>query len=657
MPAFYANYVKDFLSDTEQKIIGELVLGQRRAGFKADILQIDAWKSEINILKKTFNELVLELATLNCGILLEYPIPRRSKRIDAVITAPGLIFVLEFKVGSYDYKNHDKLQVEDYCLDLRDFHKESSDKCIVPILISTKAPAYKNSKSDVVVGFNDTILANAETLKGLLSELMRNHAMASVIDMHRWDNSQYSPTPTIIEAAVYLYATHGVKDIVRTDSGHENLTKTSDTVIEIIRAAESGNKKVICFVTGVPGSGKTLAGLNIVHNFALHNNADLGVFLSGNGPLVDVLQEALALDYKERTKTPMHSARRTTRTFIQDVHVFLDQCYTKDGPIEPREHVIIFDEAQRAWDARQSNNKFQRDLSEPELLLSIADKRKDWCVIVALIGGGQEINTGEGGLKEWGDALANKFPNWEVHISPELSIAHPNTIGDALFESAPDNLRIMDDINLHLAVSIRSYRTEMLSQWSTELLNDNSEKARRILQTNMKDYPIKLTRDLATAKMWLKSMSRGLRRCGLMASSEARRLRPYGVFVDMYVDATKWFLGDESDIRSSSFLELIGKEYLVQGLELDWAGVCWDADFRRALVGWDFYKFRGSRWQKIHNEKRKRYLLNKYRVLLTRAREGMIIWVPKGDAGDQTSNPEFYNSIAAYLKECGIEEI
>ncbi len=652
--SFYMNNAESFLDDSAEKILGRLSDGQAKLGFEVKPKQMKAWKTEIDVLKTSLSGIKITEGIKTWSILLEYPIPRRASRIDAVIIAQDIIFVLEFKAGSEEYEPHNRRQVEDYALDLRDFHRESANRRIIPILVSTSAPDYVNELRNGESTVHDTLLANERSLKKLISDAFHMFATPTSIDIKKWDASEYFPTPTIIEAAMHLYKTHEVSDISRNDAGHKNLTKTSDAVVKAIEYAKSNNKKVICFVTGVPGSGKTLAGLNMVHNTAMHRDENLGVFLSGNGPLVKVLQAALASDANLRKNLPIKKAGRETRTLIQNVHLFLGAYYENTNV--PIEHIVVFDEAQRAWNLEQSEQKFGRDIAEPELLLKIMDRRKDWAAIIALVGVGQEINTGEGGLREWGTALSKRFPQWDVYISPQLNTSRELSAGDTLFVDRPKN-NIIEDPNLHLGVSVRSYRAEMLADWATELLNNHSEEARRILKEGLKNYPIVLTRDLVTAKSWLRKHARGLRRAGLVASSEARRLRPHGIFVDMEVKPSNWFLGDEEDIRSSSFLELVGKEYLVQGLELDWAGICWDADFRRENGCWAFYKFRGSKWQNVNLDAQKIYQLNKYRVLLTRAREGMVIWVPRGDANDRTRSPDFYNPIANFLKDCGVEEI
>jgi DUF2075 family protein/broad-specificity NMP kinase len=459
------------------------------------------------------------------------------------------------------------------------------------------------------------------------------------------------PTPTIIEAARVLYEGQNVREISRCHAGAENLTRTSAAIMRAIQLARSSSRKTICFVTGVPGAGKTLAGLNIVHNRELHEGS-LGVFLSGNGPLVRVLSEALARDDCRRTGRTISESRRRVSTFVQNVHRFIDAHFT--GLTAPPDRVVVFDEAQRAWNAEQSRRKFKRDRSEPEIMLDIMDRHAGWAVIVALVGSGQEINTGEAGLSEWGRALAERFRHWNVLISPHLVGEHNS--GDGLFRVPPDGLEVFQDRNLHLEVSLRSYKAEAVSEFVSHLLSMQVAPARAAL-ASCSDFPLLLTRDIGKARAWLKRRQRGSRRIGLIASSGGRRLRAHGLDVRTELDVENWFLNPPSDVRASCYLETPATEFGIQGLELDWTGVCWDIDLVPERDGWSVRAFKGTKWQSTHDQTRRQYVLNKYRVLLTRAREGMIIWVPPGDPSDWTRPPRKYDCIAEYLQSCGIKEI
>ncbi len=664
MGAFYLNTISNFLDDNNDLIIGSLTKQAGIAGFHQQLhTQTLSWNEEINVLKSSLKELINQKsASSEFGILLEYPIARREKRIDTVIIANNLIIVIEFKVGKDDYFNTDKEQLLDYCLDLRDFHFESRNKIIVPILLATNGKNIENKFPNENELIKNITFANSNNIASNILEILeRNDAKIKEIDNNKWDKSDYSPTPTIIEAAQTLYAGKSVIEISRSHAGTKNLTKTSDAIVNAIKLAKANNQKIVCFITGVPGAGKTLAGLNIAHDneFQGHEKS-LATFLSGNGPLIKVLREALSRDAFKKIKSSDKNARKkeTDRiiSFIENVHRFLDHYFLEKERI-PNNKIVIFDEAQRAWNAEQSMRKFQRPYSEPEMMFEIMNRHKDWAVIVALVGGGQEINTGEAGLPEWGRIIQEKFNDWKVYISPQLKTGNHSTGNLTLFERSPGNVEVVENIDLHLDVSLRSYKAEELSNWVNLLLTDRPKEALEVYSEKLSNYKIVLSRDLEKAKNWLKSNCKGSRRMGLVASSGGRRLRPYGLEVKLQLEEAEWFLNSRSDIRSSYYLEIPATEFGIQGLELDWTGVCWDLDLRRNNYTWDFNSFRGTAWQKVSNEENRKFVINKYRVLLTRAREGMIIYVPLGSDDDPTRNPKFYNSISSYLKECGVIEI
>jgi hypothetical protein len=659
MAAFYKNNVAFFINEANNSIIGTLTQQSGLAGFVQQLhTQTYSWDNEITILKSSLNELSKTLDIAKAGILLEYPIARRAKRIDIVLIINGIIIIIEFKSGKSQYENADKDQLVDYCLDLRDFHFESRDKVIVPLLLASDAKNINNLYKGNGAVVKPIIFANSTNLTECLINILKQGG-SSPIDYLQWDRSIYSPTPTIIEAAQALYAGKSVAEISNNQAGKENLTTTTKAVVDAIKYAKKHNKKVICFITGVPGAGKTLAGLNIAHDEEFQTEEhSLATFLSGNGPLIQVLREALKRDAFSKLKADNKDAKAKEVAriiaFIENVHRFLDEYFLAEEKT-PNNKIVIFDEAQRAWNAEHSMRKFQRPFSEAEMMLNVMDRHRDWSVIVALIGSGQEINTGEAGLPEWGKVISNKFKHWEVYISSLLK----NGTGSGhltLFNEVPENLKIVENPSLHLDIDIRSYKGEGLSKWVSAVLSNDSSAAKQILEAQLKTYKIALTRDLNKAKAWLKERCEGTRRMGLVASSGARRLRPYGLDVRTELEVAEWFLNPKSDVRSSYYLETPATEFGIQGLELDWVGVCWDADLRRTPTSWDFKAFKGSKWMNENKLEKRTFILNKYRVLLTRSREGMVIFVPQGDDEDLTRNPIDYNEIANYLKACGLEE-
>lgn len=648
--AYYSESLVEFLRRDENYILGELVKNNQ---FTLEDLQRNTWMNEIRILKR-------ELCQYRSGyILFEYTIPRIGDRIDVVFIFNGLIFLLELKIGEKDYSKSAQNQVIDYALDLKYFHKESFNKKIVPMLIATKAASKADPQQISADGIVDVQRCNETNIKDKIDSICL-HYIDEDINPEEWKNSIYMPTPTIIEAAQALYRGHNVDEISRNDSGAINLNNTTKTINYIIEESKRNNQKSICFVTGVPGAGKTLAGLNIANERHKYDQNEHAVFLSGNQPLVEVLQEALARDDSTRTDTRKTEAIKKAKAFIQIIHHFRDDAISVDTA--PIEKVAIFDEAQRAWDKASLLNFMKRKkgvpdftMSEPEFLISIMDRHNDWAVIICLVGGGQEINTGEAGLTEWFDALRNKYCKWRVYVSDKIS--DNEYTKDKSVEHLIRDLNCVIKKDLHLSVSLRSFRSEKLSEFVKMLLDVESHRATELYKALKADYPIVLTRDLDTAKSWIINRARGSERYGLIASSGAKRLREYGIWVQYKIESKNWFLNEKDDIRSSFFLEETATEFDIQGLELDWSIVAWDANFRYENGYFGCYSFKGSKWQKINKPEDKNYLKNAYRVLLTRSRQGMVIFVPQGNPDDYSRPHSFYDSTYNYFKRIGIEEI
>lgn len=657
--AFYSNSISVFLDSSLETIRDELVINNQ---FALEKTQRDAWSEEIKILKY-----ILQLNRNAGSIYLEFSIPRMGRRIDAVLLIGPVIFVLEFKVGEKEFTSYAIDQVMDYALDLKNFHETSHYQFIAPILVATKA---KNM--DTVVATtpqNDKLLipirSNVEALKDVIKSVLQ-FCDGNEIDKSHWENGHYHPTPTIIEAARALYFGHTVEEISRNDARSINIRKTCEEIFKIIDYSKCKFRKSICFVTGVPGAGKTLVGLHIANKFSDDTNDLYSVFLSGNGPLVKILREALTRDKVKRDKelgikTKKGVVFSAVKSKIQNVHNFRDDCLV-DLETPPVEHVALFDEAQRAWTLEQTSNFMKRkkdrpnfNHSEPEFLISCLDRHKDWAVVVCLVGGGQEINTGEAGISEWIDSLQTSFKDWDVYISSRLTDSEYNAVETLNKLNSRTNVKYNDA--LHLSVSMRSFRAENVSLLIKQLLDLNIDEARLTLQKINPKYPIVITRELPKAKKWLKEQARGSERYGIVVSSQAERLRPHSIFVKSPMNPIHWFLNDKDDVRSSYYLEDVATEFDIQGLELDWVCVTWDADFRYTDKGWNHWSFRGKRWQKIKKIERQNYLKNAYRVLLTRARQGMVIVVPQGDRKDHTRPPKFYDPTFEYLKDVGFQEI
>jgi hypothetical protein len=655
--AYYCDLIGDFLDRDTVHVLGEL---GKASPFAVDPSQRDAWWAEIDILQRR-----LAPYRDRGAIFFEYNIPRMGRRIDALVLIDRILFVVEFKVGASDFSSAACDQVWDYALDLRNFHETSHRATIVPVLLSTNA----GSQSLRLMRSNDPLTyepvrTSEADLPQVIAEVLQQNPGAPLSPFN-WSAGRYSPTPTIVEAAVALYGGHSVSEISRSDAGATNLVTTASAIDEIIASTRKSRTKSLVLVTGVPGSGKTLVGLDIATRHMSPTNDLYSVFLSGNGPLVAVLREALARDDVRRqseagVKKKLGEARSSVKAFIQNVHNFRDEGLIDPGP--PVEHVALFDEAQRAWNAEQTSSFMRRKKgrpgfaqSEPEFLISCMDRHQDWAVVVCLIGGGQEINTGEAGMAEWIQAVRDSFREWNLYLSPNLRDSEYSV--DRVLHSLPATASVHYRSELHLSVSMRSFRTEHVSSVVKAILDFDAVAAKDGLALIQGTYPIVLTRSLARAKQWLRSKSQGTERIGVVVSSQAERLKPHAIHVKAPLDPVHWFLDPKDDVRSSYYLEDAATEFHVQGLELDWTCVVWDADLRCQRDTWGHFSFVGSAWQKVRKPERQLFLKNAYRVLLTRARQGMVIVVPEGDQDDPTRHPALYNPTFDYLRELGLSSI
>ena len=668
----------------------------------------EAWMGEITIMQ----QVLIPWKEEHGQIIFEYDIPRLGKRIDVVLLLRGLIFCLEFKVGKQDDFQADIEQVMDYALDLKNFHLFSHNRTIVPILIPTKFKTFTTEFRPSV--YHDDIynpmISGEEHLQELIMKVLEySKAYIDEEPIENWLISPYAPTPTIIEAARTLYENHSVEEITRHEADKVSTDTTINYILQVIQQSKEKNSKSICFVTGVPGAGKTLVGLDVAikqtykdGEFDKENGA---VYLSGNGPLVAVLTEALARDNQCKCsqrgeKKNLSDSRREVSEFIQIIHRYRDNMLAKiKNPVENGEleidpekavklqktgygeveHVAIFDEAQRSWTHKRIADYLKRGgtygnklkvpnfpMSEAEFLIWSLDQREDWAVIICLVGGGQEINTGEAGITEWIKALNNRFKHWNVYISNKLT--DPEYAEGRVNELLKENKKVSFSDSLHLAVSLRSFRAETLSAFIHSLLSFAPDAQSLYQDVRNKKYPIILTRDMEKARQWLRKKARGTQQTGVLVTKVAARFKPLAVNILAQGDenAVHWFLEDKTDIRSSNYLEDAATEIQVQGLELDFACVLWDADMRCENGQWTYYKFNGkNKWIPERNVESQKYMLNAYRVLLTRARQGIIICVPFGNSNktpegfneDPTRLPAFYDETYKYLKSLGIEEI
>ena len=707
----YNSTIRKFLQLSPEALLGHFVNNYHGAALTTTN---EAWANEIHIMQEVLQPWMDE----DGQVIFEYDIPRLGKRIDVVLLLRGLIFCLEFKVGEREMLQSNIEQVLDYALDLKNFHLMSQNRIIIPILVPTR---FRTSSSEFIPSVYDDSIYNplvtgANGLQKLIADVLV-HAGATASDPSLgadWIISPYSPTPTIIEAAKRLYENHSVEDITRHEADKVSTDRTIAYILDVIKTSREKGEKSICFVTGVPGAGKTLVGLDVAVKQSYQNGEKLSedegaVYLSDNGPLVAVLTEALAIDNQKKSqargeKKNRSDSRREVGKFIQIIHRYRDNMLAKlKTPIEngvleidPKkaiklakagygevEHVAIFDEAQRSWTHKRLADYLKRGgtygnklkiqnfpYSEAAFLIWSLDQREDWATIVCLVGGGQEINTGEAGISEWIKALNEKFTHWRIYISDKLTEAE--YAEGRVNELLAGNDKVTFSPELHLGVSLRSFRAENLSAFVHALLSFNPDAA-ALYDTIKAHYPIVLTRDMTKARTWLRKNTRGSQRSGVLVSKTAARFKPLAVDVLGQGDenAVHWFLEDKTDIRSSNYLEDAATEIQVQGLELDYTCVLWDADLRCENGSWRYFNFNGrTAWREEAGQtesslERRKYMLNAYRVLLTRARIGMVICVPEGNSNktvdgfpeDATRLPEFYNGTYKYLKSIGLEEI
>lgn len=652
--AWYSASFEEFLSSPTSMVLGQLT---HNSNVAVDLTQKDAWVAQIGHLRAW-------LKARSGFLLLEFNIPRMGLRADAVLLISGCVVILEFKVGEKNPSTADLNQVWEYALDTKNFHEPSHGLPVIPVLVPT---AFVSDRLPPRVLAADQVCepfaSGPELMPQLLDELAQQ--FPGRINDSVWLSGRYKPTPTIIEAARHLYANHKVAEIVHTEADERGLSDTARRVEDLIQHAREYGEKVICFVTGVPGAGKTLVGLNIATSHRESNDTH-AVYLSGNGPLVTVLREALTRDDVSRRKQlgeriTKADAGKPIKAFIQNVHHFRDEGL-RDGNKPPVDRIVIFDEAQRAWN-REKTSRFMQQRkgipgfcsSEPEFLLEYMNRHSGWAVVVCLVGGGQEIHTGEAGIGAWIDACVDRFPHWNLCASGKLTDAEYDA-GAPLGRAAKYALtRFYDD--LHLTTSIRSFRSENVSAFVKALLDCDEIAARDLLGSLRDKYPIVITRDLDVAKHWVRSQARGTERYGLLTSSKAVRLKPHAIDVRVEADPVNYFLGQAGDVRSSYYLEDCATEFQVQGLELDWTLVTWDADLRHSQGTWSYHDFRGNKWQTIRSQENRRNLKNAYRVLLTRARQGLAIFVPPGSRDDPTRQPLMYDATFQYLLDLGLQTL
>ena len=661
----------ELLGLTPDEIAARLAAQQMSRRLSGEPAQLRAWREQVTILQAAIREAHGE----PWRIAFEYDLLRLEKRIDVVVLTDRAILVLEFKLGATAVTPAFRAQADDYAQDLFDFHALSRTHPIIPIVVATNCAQPAPLQAPLPLpGVHGVAEASAASLPALLAHLLRTLPPAkALLDGIAWCDAPYRPVPSIVEAAATLFARNSVAEIAAARADTANLTRTTQAIERALRAARDGGERVVVFVTGIPGAGKTLCGLNVVFG---ETRRDGTAFLTGNAPLVAVLREALACNragldlslgpaadpLRRSLAGRLRQARHETAQALQNVHRFLADNARRQDP--PAERVIVFDEAQRAWDAEQASRDSQRristlTMSEPAHTLQIMGRHAGFAGIVALIGNGQEINTGEAGLAEWGRVIA-ATPGWRaIAARRALDAEEP---AQRLADGPPAWLTLDDDLDL--TVALRSVRAGRAALWVDALLRGEAPEAAAHAREMGAAMPFRLTRSLEEARRALRALTPGLRRAGFVRSAGARRLRAEGFDAQLMGmdEPVAWFLERWPDIRASDALEVAATEYACQGLELDTVGLAWDLDFRRHMGAWQATRFAGRDWQRVQNAAEATYIRNTYRVLLTRARYETVIWVPRGSDPadpwfDRTRDSRHYDAIADFLLACGVRPL
>lgn len=597
----------------------------------ADVSQVRAWDDSIPKLQTEVREVVAsDPAASTHTAVLEYELPLDSRRPDVVLLVQGAVVVLELK-GEVAPSQADIDQAAAYARDLRCYHRACAGREVHAIVTPTRARGYVGVRSGVHV-------AGPDALDGLVQKLQAPWPSDAVSAGAFLAEDAYCPLPTLVQAARELFDSGTVRRVHRAAAATD---PAAEEVSRIVHQAAQTRTRRLVLVTGVPGAGKTLVGLRAVHAHFLDDlavdRADgkptaPAVFLSGNGPLVEVLQYEL------------RSAGGGGKTFVRSVRDYVRQ-YSRKRSLVPPEHVLVFDEAQRAWDAQHLARKHKRepDKSEPEHFVEFAMRIPEWCTVIGLIGGGQEIHAGEeGGLVQWRHAIerCDHPAHWTVH-GPE-SAAAVFADSPAAFEANPA-LNLDTEIRYHLASDVHEFvRT---------LLEDGDTACCRELATALESagFHLRMTRDLEVARNYLRDRYREhpTARFGLLASSRDKDLAAFGVPNDF--QSTKvirhgpWYSDGEESPQSCRHLTDAITEFGAQGLELDAVLLAWGTDFRRYGGQWDDSKARRYR-DPVQSPFQLR--LNSYRVLLTRGRDAVVVFVPEIDEMQET---------AEYLCSSGFE--
>jgi len=645
MKAGYSATSEGFIKQDANAIVATLTHKSQSVVLRQEpVKYTKTWNEKIGILQNAISSLRDCSEWSNWTIFLEYPIPWTVRHIDAVILARDLVIAIEIRTADDEYELEDVAEVEDFCLHLSDFHADSVNRLIIPILVSAKAPSTATHHTRRQDWVQQVFLSNEERLTQILGYVVESYTtFAPSIDSDTWEKTELRPMPTLIQATQALYAGEHVDEPLIAENNIVGASTAEAPILQLINTAKEKKERILCFVDGIPGAGKTLTGLSVAYK-------SNGLYLSGNATYIDVLQRAIMRESHESEDPTIADNRRDTYTFVRDLYQFFDRHY--GGSILPEQHVIVVDDAHRSRDPKHFPKKYVRQRTEAAMLLDIMSRAEDWAVVVALVGKGELITPEEAGLPEWAKSLA-QFSDWKVVMPPTLL----GNEGEVLFPEAPSWMTLKTDLALNLCTCHRTFQAPELVNAVEAILAREAEKAESIISNRLQRFPIFYTRNLDDAKKWLRSKRGGRRSIGLIASTGAKRLKAHGLEVADRLDVKNWYLNPADDVRSASHLEVASRERHMQGLELDWACVCWGADLRHDSADWQYARFHGSSWLLEEDDDAREVIRNRYRVLLTRARSGLVIWIPRGDGDDPTRLPVFYEHTANYLASCGIPEL
>lgn len=676
--AWYYGTRDEFLATPRDEIANQLAMRAADESLDIEPAQTEEWRQSVDVLQVTLDERIpmLREALMAPGsesirhVILEFDFRRRGLRMDCLLISDGVLFVIEFKRSKLQRADRD--QVMTYAVNLLEFHRVTQEWCgemgaiVVPVLAMTKGKVKAPVVWPGLAGHSWAALANKplecdrSNLRDAIRLGLQNRHSDIAVSRDEWLDSPFRPSSSILDATLSLYGNHDVIAIQEHAAPKAAIDASVKEIREHIKTALDGGHYHIIFLSGAPGAGKTLVGLEIVMR---GESADGAVFVTGNAPLVDVLNKALGASYRTQGQragswAPTGYRRKDANLVaaaanfkIVKAHNFLG----KRGDAHRQEdgRVLVFDEAQRTYEKGRVVLGERLADHEADLILAVQKKAfpEGGAVVVALIGHNQAINRGERGIVAWLDAADRK--GWTYSISNEtLELAEFKEREGREVHPGRQTLS-----HGHLNQSMRYYRNSVVEEWVGAVLSGGTDAARTFVATmETHQNTIWLTRDLDVARRWVKRRSGGGQRSGIIASGQARRLAAEGLFVDYKPDIATWMLAPSSDVRSSNLLETVQNQYQVQGLELDYCIVCWDADLRREKHEWVAYKLSGSDWQK---DTLVNVAMNGYRVLLTRARKGIVIFVPVGDSTgeDPTRDVKFYDGIWTFLKACGAKDL